>query len=76
MTLLLVLLILITALSLSHEDAPLNEIMPYLQYRFQPLPVLSCIGRAAGRSPPCDPSHAVFHWWKECHQCVSTVMLV
>ena len=53
------------ALVLTHEDATIEEKLPYLAQRLQPLTILECFGRARTRHPPCPAEQAVFHWWKD-----------
>ena len=55
---------------LSHEDAPEEELMPYLQFRVQPCRVLTFLGRAARREPQCAPQHCVMCWWQDRPMCV------
>ena len=53
-------------LTLSHEDATLQEQMPYLSVLWHPLPVLQAWGRSASRAPRCKREQAVFYfWWRE-----------
>ena len=50
---------------LTHEDAPLEETMPYFGCRLAPAKPNLFFGRAAKREPRTKTAHAVFDWFKD-----------
>ena len=53
-------------LVLTHERASAEEVIPYLQYIFYPVPVVCLFGRCAVEEPKIKKEHCVYYGWKEC----------
>ena len=60
---------------LGHEDAQVEEQMPYLGCVWPDIPVVQFWGRSATRDPPCPKEQAGFHWWRDCAQKLKHVHL-
>ena len=59
------------ALILTHELTPETEFDTYLTRTLKPVRPLISFGRSAKAWPPCEPSVAVFCWWRDRLSCVS-----
>lgn len=53
-------------LVLTHERASAEEVIPYLQYLFYPVPVVCLFGRCAAEQPEIRKESCVYYGWKEC----------
>ena len=52
-------------LVLTHERASTEEVIPYLQWVFYPLPVVCLFGRCAAESPTINKESCVYYGWKD-----------
>ena len=50
---------------LTHERASAEEIIPYHQYVFFPVPVVCLFGRCAVEEPAINKESCVYYGWKE-----------
>ena len=53
------------ALILTHELTPESDFDTYLARTLKPVRPLISFGRSAKAWPPCEPSVAVFCWWRD-----------
>lgn len=58
--------IFVEVLVLTHERAGAEEIIPYLQYVFWPVPVVCLFGRCAAEEPRINKESCVYYGWKDC----------
>ena len=52
-------------LVLTHERASAEEIIPYHQYVFFPVPTVCLVGRCAVEEPAINKESCVYYGWKE-----------
>lgn len=52
-------------LVLTHEHASAEEIIPYLQWVFYPVPVVCLFGRCGALEPQINKESCVYYGWKD-----------